>query len=129
MNTRDRKAGTESGRERPAAESSVVNLSDARRAAEGRASAARAILERDLEESQELLDRGLSTAAESRLRHAVSSARGDRNLQARARCLLSVALEMQGRYTDALDAVKQYESPEARARLEPEVASGLRVQI
>ncbi|HZB43988.1 MAG TPA: tetratricopeptide repeat protein, partial [Pyrinomonadaceae bacterium] len=129
MNTRDRKAGTETGKERPAAESSVVNLSDARRAAEGRASVSRAILERDLEESREMLDRGLSGAAEARLRHAVSSARGDRNLQARARCLLSVALEMQGRYTDALEAVKQYESPEARARLDPEVASGLRVQV
>ena len=111
-----------------AGEPGVVRLSDARRQAEGRASAARAILERDLEETRGLLDRGLSSEAESRLRHIVSSARGDHDLQARARCMLSAALEMQGRFIDSLEAVKPYESATARARLTPETASALRVQ-
>src|SRR5918912_1331900 len=108
-----------------AGEPGVVRLSDARRQAEGRASAARAILERDLEETRGLLDRGLSSEAESRLRHIVSSARGDHDLQARARCMLSAALEMQGRFIDSLEAVKPYESATARARLTPETASAL----
>lgn len=110
-------------------EKSVVNLSDARMAAERRAGASRAILERDLEESQELLDRGLPSVAETRFRHIISSAKNDKNIQARARRLLSVTLEMVGRFQEALDVVKVYESAESRERLDPEVASVLRVQI
>ena len=130
MGTRDKSDSQSlSDRRAPSGDASVVNLSDARRAAEGRASASHAILERDLEDSRELLDRGLSSRAEARLRHVISAARGDRNLQARARCMLSVALEMQGRFIDSLEAVKMYESAEARGKLDAEVASALRVQI
>jgi DNA-binding NtrC family response regulator/tetratricopeptide (TPR) repeat protein len=107
----------------------VVNLSDARRASTKHAPSSHASLSQELEEARELIDRGLSSEAEQRLRQLLSQARGDANLLARTRCMLSLALEMQGRYRESLEAVEMYESSEARQGLEKEAASCLRVQI
>src|SRR5688572_25404646 len=85
--------------------SPVVQITDARRA-----SVASLPLERQLEETRELLDRGLPSTAESRLRPIVSQARRDPELLARARYLHSIALQALGRNRDALDAVETYEA-------------------
>ncbi|MGH9902247.1 MAG: tetratricopeptide repeat protein, partial [Pyrinomonadaceae bacterium] len=53
----------------------------------------------------------------------------DASLVAQARCLLSSALEMRGRYRESLEAVEPYETPESRAGLDAEAAACLRVQI
>ncbi len=107
----------------------VVNFSEARRAALTRANSSHAALSQEIDETRELLDRGLSTEAETRLRHLNNLARNDANLLGRARCMLSMALEMQGHYRESLVIIEMYESSEARAKLLPEVASCLRVQI
>ena len=83
----------------------------------------------EIEAARAMLDQGRSGAAEARLRSLIGAARGDQTLLARARCLLSVALEMQGRFADSLEAVKSYETSEARARLDAETAAALRVQV
>src|SRR5438105_2209609 len=103
MTSRLQKGDAESG-ERPSvksAPSSVAHISDARRGAVVRA--ASASFDQQLEETRELLDRGLPSAAEARLRHIISSAKRDRAALARARRLLSVTLEMLGRYRDSLE--------------------------
>ncbi|HEX5706094.1 MAG TPA: tetratricopeptide repeat protein, partial [Pyrinomonadaceae bacterium] len=128
-NEKDSAAKKPSARADEEASPGVVQLSDARRVAQGRASASRAILAQDLEETRELLDRGLASEAETRLRHIISGARGDKNLLGGARCLLSMALEMRGRFIESLEVVKAYESAEGRRGLDAEVSSALRVQI
>jgi DNA-binding NtrC family response regulator/tetratricopeptide (TPR) repeat protein len=119
-------------KERAAKADGVFHIADARRVVTGRTSAAsitRADLLREIEESRELLDRGLSSEAEARLRHLTSLARGDAGLLARARLVLSLALEMQGRYRESLEIIEPYEQVEARQHIDPEVAASLRVQI
>ena len=53
-----------------------------------------------------LLDQGLSSEAERSSRALIKTARRNPALLARAHCYLSVALEMQGRYLESLEAVK-----------------------
>ncbi len=86
-------------------------------------------LESELEAVRLLLDQGLTSEAKSRLTPLMAAARGDASLLAQTRCALSSALEMEGKYRDALEAVQMYESPEARAKLEADALSCLRVQI
>ena len=105
---------------------SVVNLSDARNQARARD---RAALAGEIEATRELLDRGRAGEAEARLRRHLKTAGDDPTLIAQARCLLSAAHETQGRYRDALDAVKNYEAPTSRANLSVEVSVGLLVQL
>ncbi|HVF49856.1 MAG TPA: sigma 54-interacting transcriptional regulator [Pyrinomonadaceae bacterium] len=89
-----------------------------------------ASLAREIADARTLLDRGMSNEAEARLREIVAVAvRHDTTLLAQARCLLSSSLEMQGRYREALEVVEMYETTEARAKLDAETVSGLRVQI
>jgi hydrogenase-4 transcriptional activator len=109
------------------ADSAPVKLSEARRRSNP---ATTEELYRELEETRELLDRGLPSAAEPRLRRLVAdSARRDAKLHALARRALSIALEVLGHYRDSLEVVRIYESAEARRALDPETLSAVRVQI
>ncbi|MDQ3907382.1 MAG: tetratricopeptide repeat protein, partial [Acidobacteriota bacterium] len=107
----------------------VVQLADARRRARLRADESSAGLLAELESAHELLDSGRTAEAETRLRQIVRAARYDDALLARARCLLSAALEMQGSYRDSLNAVLVYESPQVCAALDAETATLVRVQL
>ncbi|HEX3557806.1 MAG TPA: sigma 54-interacting transcriptional regulator [Pyrinomonadaceae bacterium] len=107
--------------------SSVVHIGDARRSAGVRAISTS--LDQQLEETRELLDRGLPTEAEKRLRQIIAAARRDPAVLARARCLLSVTLEIKGRYGDSLEAVQMYEAADSQGALDAEVYAGLRVQL
>jgi len=83
----------------------------------------------ELDEIRSLLDQGLSTEAKERLTSLIASARNYPSVLALARCALSTALEQQGHYRDSLAAVAMYEAPEARAKLDDQTISYLRVQI
>jgi len=109
--------------------SPVVSISDARRAASWRGVSATVPLEQQLEETRELLDRGLPSAAEPRLRQIISVAKRDSAVLARARLMLSSALEMRGRYGDALEAVQMYESSDLPDSLDAETFAAVRVQL
>jgi tetratricopeptide (TPR) repeat protein len=84
---------------------------------------------RKIEESRLLLDEGRSREAEAKLTAALKAAGGQPTLVGLVRCVLSEALESQGRYSEAFEAVKLYEAPEARAELDPEVSLLLRVRL
>ncbi|HEX8181360.1 MAG TPA: tetratricopeptide repeat protein, partial [Pyrinomonadaceae bacterium] len=116
----------ETGRDKT--EAGVVQLADAL-GPRARVQAQRQLLTRELEEVRELLDQGQSSEVSKRVGAIMRAVRGDASLQAQARCALSSALEMQGRYAESLDAVRMYEAPEARAALEPDAAACLGVQI
>jgi transcriptional regulator with GAF, ATPase, and Fis domain/tetratricopeptide (TPR) repeat protein len=107
----------------------VVNLSDARRRVHERSAAIQAALSAEIEATRELLDRGQATEAEARLLQIIKDARGNEELLAQARCMLSVSLETQGRNADALAAVQMYEDTQARAGLDSETSVRLRVQL
>src|SRR5215210_4335796 len=104
--------------------SPVVQITDARRAG-----VAALPLERQLEETRELLDRGLPSTAESRLRQIIPHARRDTTLLARARYLHSVALQALGRTRDALEAVEMYEPADSGRGLDAETFAGVRIQL
>ncbi|HLL14176.1 MAG TPA: sigma 54-interacting transcriptional regulator [Pyrinomonadaceae bacterium] len=106
-------------------ESGIANLSDVRT----RAQAARRSLERELEEVRLLLDQGLTSEVLKRTAALMRASRQDASLLARARCLLSAALEMQGRYRESLEAVQMYEQPEERAKCDPVSSIYLGVQL
>jgi DNA-binding NtrC family response regulator/tetratricopeptide (TPR) repeat protein len=114
-------------------EPGVVDLADARarlqRSRVRGANVSREEMAAELEEIRTLLDQGLSNEVKTRLTPLISSARHDPSLLAEARCILSAALEMQGRYRESLEAVQMYELPEARAKLDKEAVACLRVQI
>ncbi len=86
-------------------------------------------LEVELEAVRLLLDQGLTSEAKARLTPLMSAARGDASLLAQTRCALSAALEMEGQYAQALEAVQMYEAPESRTKLNADALSRLRVQI
>jgi hydrogenase-4 transcriptional activator len=132
MGSRLQQSEAESGgRPRDAAPtSSVFNISDARRSSGGRAAVVTTeSLYKELDESRELLDRGLPSAAEARLRHVINAARREPKLRALAQRRLSQTLEFLGRYRDSLEAVEEYESAEARGDLDAETFSSVRVQV
>src|SRR5215210_616485 len=110
-----------------ATERGVIDLADARR--RSRKVATRESLLEELEEIRLLLDKGLSSEVQSRITPLIVSARQDASVLAQARHALSLALEMQGRYRESLEAVLMYETPESRTKLEAETATTLRVQI
>jgi hydrogenase-4 transcriptional activator len=108
----------------------VVDLEHARarlRSRQGKASAES--LSDELSGIRVLLDQGLTGEARSQLNSLLSRAKTYPEILAEARGLLSIALEMQGQYRESLDAVAMYESPEARAKLQPSLSIKLRVQI
>jgi len=108
----------------------VINLDHARVRLRSRAAeAVPTSLARNLEDICDLLDKGLTNQARSRLATLLTQARYQPVLLAQARCALSTALEMLGHYRDSLAAVSMYEAPEARAKLDPVLSTKLRVQI
>lgn len=110
-------------------ERGVVDLADARVKIRSRGKPSNESLLRELDEIRSLLDQGLSTEAKDRLALLISNARNSPAVLAMARCALSTALEQQGHYRDSLAAVSMYETPESRAKLDPQTVSYLRVQI
>ena len=115
--------------QKPLRERGVVDLADARVRIRSRRKPTNESLLRELDEIRSLLDQGLSTEAKQRLATLISNARNFPAVLALARCALSTALEQQGHYRDSLAAVSMYESPESRAKLDPQTVSYLRVQI
>ena len=81
------------------------------------------------EEVRSLLDQGLSSEAERSSRALIKTARRNPSLLARAHCYLSVALEMQGRYLESLEAVKTYQQPESIKDLDAESIAYVRVHV
>ncbi|MDX6270364.1 MAG: hypothetical protein QOD28_1587 [Acidobacteriota bacterium] len=112
-------------KDRGGGEHGVASLSEART----RAQAARESLERELEDVRLLLDQGLTSEVLKRAAALTRAARQDATLLARTRCLLSAALEMQGRYRESLEAVQMYERPEERAKCDPASSIYLGVQL
>lgn len=111
-------------------DNAVVDLAHARvrlRARTGQASPES--LASELEAINLLLDTGHSVEARSRLASLISEVRNEPVILAGARLALSLALEMHGDYQGSLQAVAMYESQEARAKLPPDLAVKLRVQI
>ena len=102
--------------------SAVSHISDARRAAS-------LPLEEQLGETQELLDRGLPSTAEARLRQLIAQARRDPGVLARARHLHSTALQALGRNRDALEAVEMYEPADSGKGLDAETFASVRIQL
>jgi hydrogenase-4 transcriptional activator len=86
-------------------------------------------LARELEEARALLDRGLSSEADAKLVAVLEAAGATRELLAQARSLLSESLELQGRYNESLEVVREYEAAEARSELELETSLQLRVRL
>src|SRR5437763_10678318 len=106
----------------------VVDLADARarlRTPRGGSRASHEEIESELEEIRLLLDQGITTEVKSRLNSLMSSARHDPSALARARCLLSAALETEGHYRESLEAVEMYESTESRAKLDAQTRADL----
>lgn len=129
MTSRLHKSGANTGELSSGAEKpSVVNLDDARRASSRRGSLTPKDIERELDEARELLDRGMPTAASARLRPIVN-ARHTPKIHASARCLLSTALEVLGRYHESLEIASLYESAEACKPLDPETLTSVRVRL
>src|ERR1700730_6391835 len=128
--TKPMDSGPESA-EQASTRRSVVDLADARVRINprSRTDASNESLTLELENIRSLLDQGLSIEARSRLAALITAARQNPSVLALARCALSIALEMQGRYRESLAAVAMYESPESRAKLSEEADSALRVQI
>ncbi|HEV2882324.1 MAG TPA: sigma 54-interacting transcriptional regulator [Pyrinomonadaceae bacterium] len=112
-------------KENQGGESGIASLSEAR----ARTQAARVSLERELEDVRLLLDQGLTSEVLKRTASLMRASRQDATLLARARCLLSAALEMQGRYRESLEAVQMYEQPEERAKCDPVSSIYLGVQL
>ena len=83
----------------------------------------------ELDELSILLDQGRATEAQARLSSLIAANKLGGSLLARGRSLLSMALEMQGRYRESLEAVSMYESPESLARLDVETKAALRAQV
>ncbi len=110
-------------------ERGVVDLADARVRLRTRTRPSNESLAAELDEIRSLLDQGLSIEAKDRLTSLISAARNHPQILALARCALSTALEQQGHYRDSLAAVAMYEAPEARAKLDDQTVSYLRVQI
>ena len=128
---KDSQTGRDANRQQVADASGIVNLEAARERlrSRGRPAATRESLKAELEAIHVLLDQGLSSEAESRLELLLKAARHDPSQLAMARCALSAALEMKGRYRESLEAILMYESAVARARLDKEAQVSLRVQI
>ncbi len=118
-------------KQNPKPDSGVIDLNDAR--ARLRPRPGKGVSHEDLADelvkARLMLDQGLSTAAEVRLNALIKTAQKDPLILAQARCSLSEALDMQGCYRESLEAVQMYEAPEARLKLDEDVAIQLRVQI
>ena len=118
------------GKEGEHSESTIVDLARARVRMRTRVTdPSSESRERELETVTALLDRGLSSEAESLLRPLLAASRNDPLNLALARCALSTVLEMQGHYHESLESVAMYETPEARVALTSALSTRLQVQI
>jgi DNA-binding NtrC family response regulator/tetratricopeptide (TPR) repeat protein len=124
MTSRSHQGDAEQGERTPrgGVPPAVAHISGARRAAS-------LPLEEQLAEVQGLLDRGLPSSAEARLRQLVAQARREPVMLARARYLHSTALQALGRNRDALEAVEVYESADSGRGLDAETFAQVRVQL
>jgi transcriptional regulator with GAF, ATPase, and Fis domain len=108
----------------------VIDLQDARARIQSRSrKASPESLARELEEIRDLLDRGLTIEARARLSSLLPQARSYPSVLAEARRALSIALEMQGKFKESLDAIAMYESADARTKLDASLSATLRVQL
>ena len=108
----------------------VVDIADARAKLRSRHSRnSSTLLTTELGEINDLLDKGLTVEARSRLADLISAAKDDAELLANARLALSLAFEMQGDYRMSLQAIAMYEAEESRKTLPANLALKLRVQI
>lgn len=104
---------------------SLVNFSNPRPSSSN-------IAERKLEEIRLLLDQGRAKEAQQLLVPLLKpgkNARYNDSTLAKARCALSLLLEMQGRYRESLEAVAAYETNEAREGLDAEALACVRVHL
>src|SRR5262245_14987695 len=108
---------------KPPKERGVVDLADARVRLGSRSRRSNESLMAELDEIRLLLDQGLSTEAKTRLSAITSTGKLQASILARARGLLSIALEMHGHHREALAAVAMYETPESREKLDDETVS------
>ena len=86
-------------------------------------------LKKQIDEVRALLDQGRSSEAEKRSRQLIKASRRSPSVLAKAHCSLSVALEMQGRYLESLEAVKNYELPESHKGLDAETIAEVNVHV
>jgi hydrogenase-4 transcriptional activator len=107
----------------------VVDLADARVRLNSRSRPSQESVLAELDEVRTLLDQGLSAEAKSRISLLIAAAQNNPTVLALARCALSNALEMQGKYRESLAAVAMYETPESRAKLDQQTIQSLKVQI
>ena len=113
-------------------ENSVVDLENARVRLSARARAAanaQNTYAETIDEVQLLLDEGRSNEVKIRLTPILSNAKNNPIALAKARRLLSSALEIEGLYKESLDAVLMYETPESRAGLDAETEVRIRIQV
>ncbi len=132
MPTKRTHTGRDANQDKPSSNSEIVDLADARVRLHSRSlrtNSSRESLLAELQAVRLLLDQGRSTEVKSRLISLIAAARQDASLLAQARHALSLALEMQGRFRESLDAILMYEPPEAQAKLDAETQAALRVQI
>ncbi|MGA9995451.1 MAG: sigma 54-interacting transcriptional regulator [Pyrinomonadaceae bacterium] len=131
MIKRSHTGSSDSSHKSSAKDQEIVDLADARARLRSRVRGhvSREEIVSELEGVRELLDQGLSTEAKSQLTSLIAVARHDASLLAQARCALSVALEMQGRYRESLEAIQMYETPESQRALNADALNCLRVQI
>jgi DNA-binding NtrC family response regulator/tetratricopeptide (TPR) repeat protein len=88
--------------------------------------------ERKLDEIRLLLDQGRASEAQQLIAKILNTTRANRyneSFLANVRCALSLALEMQGRYRESLEAVLLYESAEVRERLDEDVLANVWVHL
>lgn len=108
----------------------IKNVPDAGGASPRTTTSRNASLAEEVQAARELLDQGLLSNAETRLRAVIKTPRGgDPSLLAEARCVLSTTLEMQSRYRESLETVAMYESPQSRTQLAADTQIRLRVRI
>src|ERR1700736_2117175 len=87
-----------------ASETGVVDFADARVRLRPRSDALRASLMAELDGVHLLLDQGQISKAKVKLSALITAARQEPSILAQARCALSIALEMEGRYPEMLAA-------------------------
>jgi hydrogenase-4 transcriptional activator len=83
----------------------------------------------ELEEIRLLIDKGLSSAAQTRLNSFTNANRKNFALLAEANCLLSESLELQGAHRQSFEALNHYESAENLAALDLALQTRVRVRL
>src|SRR5215213_5338472 len=83
----------------------------------------------ELEEIRLLIDKGLSGAAQARLNSFISANRKNPALMAKANCLLSESLELQGAHQESFEVLRQYETSDAASSFDVELKTRVRVRL